>query len=279
MRPTVERMLPLYEAKMLDAYDHRNADVTKSVTASKRQNQPRYLNETEHRNTHREALPLAWVREDVLPPDLPEWLTGFSDVTSATNERTVRSAALPRAAVGHTYPLYFGRQRAVLLAVLNTFVFDYCARQKVAGLHLTYTYVMQLPVPPLAVFGAPCPWDPEWIVADWIRTRVTALSVTSTSLTQMAVELTGKPVIHEWYLGARKGLLAELDGTMFHLYGVSRDDVDYIMESFPIVKRKDIAAFGSYRTKELIMEAYDAMQAAIESGYPYQSPFETEEQS
>ena len=27
---TVERMLPLYEAKMLDAYDHRDADVYKS---------------------------------------------------------------------------------------------------------------------------------------------------------------------------------------------------------------------------------------------------------
>ena len=49
------------------------------------------------------------------------------------------------------------------------------------------------------------------------------------------------------------------------------------METFPIVKRKDEAEFGSYRTKELILEVYDAMQAAIEAGCAYQSPFEMEQ--
>ena len=34
----------------------------------------------------------------------------------------------------------------------------------------------------------------------------------------------------------------ELDALYFHLYGIARDDVDYIMETFPIVKRKDIEA-------------------------------------
>lgn len=36
----------------------------------------------------------------------------------------------------------------------------------------------------------------------------------------------------------------ELDAAYFHLYGIARDDVDYIMETFPIVKRKDVAAHG-----------------------------------
>ena len=63
---------------------------------------------------------------------------------------------------------------------------------------------------------------------------------------------------------------AELDAAYFHLFGIEREDVDYI----PIVKRKDEAAFGSYRTKELILEAYDAMQAAIVSGVPYASPLD-----
>ena len=44
------------------------------------------------------------------------------------------------------------------------------------------------------------------------------------------------------------------------------------MDTFPIVKRKDEAKFGSYRTKELILEIYDAMQAAIDGGYEYASP-------
>ena len=42
-------------------------------------------------------------------------------------------------------------------------------------------------------------------------------------------------------------LRAELDAAFFPLYGVDREGADYIMETFPIVKRKDIAAHGSFR--------------------------------
>jgi hypothetical protein len=38
-----------------------------------------------------------------------------------------------------------------------------------------------------------------------------------------------------------------------------RDAVAYIMETFPIVKRKDIEKYGSYRTKNAILEVYDEM--------------------
>jgi len=47
--------------------------------------------------------------------------------------------------------------------------------------------------------------------------------------------------------------------------------VDYIMETFPIVKRKDIAAYGEYRTKRMILEIYDAMAKAMRTGVPYES--------
>jgi hypothetical protein len=66
-------------------------------------------------------------------------------------------------------------------------------------------------------------------------------------------------------------LRCELDAAYFHLYGIARDDVDYIMETFPIVKRKDVAAHGEYRTKRVILEIYDAMQQAMDSGQPYQT--------
>ena len=66
----------------------------------------------------------------------------------------------------------------------------------------------------------------------------------------------------------------ELDALFFHLYGIERDDVDYIMETFPIVKRKDMAEHGEYRTKRMILEIYDAMADAEKSGLPYRSPFD-----
>lgn len=63
----------------------------------------------------------------------------------------------------------------------------------------------------------------------------------------------------------------ELDAAYFHLYGIERDDVDYIMETFPIVKRKDEAKYGTYRTKEVILDIYDQMKKAMDTGKPYQT--------
>jgi hypothetical protein len=64
---------------------------------------------------------------------------------------------------------------------------------------------------------------------------------------------------------------AELDAAFFHLYGIDRDDVDYIMETFPIVKRRDIQQYGTFRTKDLILKIYDIMAEAIRVGTPYQT--------
>jgi hypothetical protein len=47
--------------------------------------------------------------------------------------------------------------------------------------------------------------------------------------------------------------------------------VDYILETFPIVKRKDEQAHGAYRTKRVILDIYDAMQQAMETGMTYQT--------
>jgi len=62
-----------------------------------------------------------------------------------------------------------------------------------------------------------------------------------------------------------------LDAAFFHLYGVAQDDVDYIMETFPIVKRKHEEKYGDFRTKLLILDTYDPMQNAIGGGEPYQT--------
>ena len=43
------------------------------------------------------------------------------------------------------------------------------------------------------------------------------------------------------------------------------------METFPIVKRKDEQKCGEYRTKNSILQIYDAVPAAIRTGQPYQT--------
>jgi hypothetical protein len=75
-----------------------------------------------------------------------------------------------------------------------------------------------------------------------------------------------------WSRERRKFLRCEVDGLFFHLYGMSRDEVVHVMDSFPIVQRKDNAEFGEYRTKRLILEVFDAIRSAIDTGMAYESP-------
>jgi hypothetical protein len=46
------------------------------------------------------------------------------------------------------------------------------------------------------------------------------------------------------------------------VFGLSRDEVDFILDTFPIVKESDVARYGDYRTKLLVLEYYDAMTPA-----------------
>jgi hypothetical protein len=98
-------MTPLYQGMMASFYDHRAADVIRSETAQKRQNQPRYLTSSDHKDADRLAIPMYWVDRRELPDERLEWLVGFSDVTSPTNERTLVPYGLPSVAVGHKVPL------------------------------------------------------------------------------------------------------------------------------------------------------------------------------
>ncbi len=55
------------------------------------------------------------------------------------------------------------------------------------------------------------------------------------------------------------------------MFPTTRDAVDYIMDTFPIVRKKDENAHGSYRTKDTILAIYDQMADAGRTGQPYQT--------
>ncbi|MFQ3674573.1 MAG: hypothetical protein SNJ83_13355, partial [Aggregatilineales bacterium] len=93
----------------------------------------------------------------------------------------------------------------------------------------------------------------------FIVPRVLELTYTAWDLQPFArdVGYAGPPFI--WDEERRFLMRCELDALYFHLYQIPRADVDYIMETFPIVKRKDEAAHGAYRTKQVILDMYDQM--------------------
>ena len=75
-----------------------------------------------------------------------------------------------------------------------------------------------------------------------------------------------------WDEERRFQLRAELDAAFFHLYGVGRDDAEYILNTFPIVENRDIAKHGEPRTRRLVLECYDALANAAATGQSYLSP-------
>jgi hypothetical protein len=71
------------------------------------------------------------------------------------------------------------------------------------------------------------------------------------------LDYNGQPF--EWDPERRRRLRAELDAACFHLYGLDRTEAEYVMETFPIVRRKDEATHGEFLTKRLILEQFDEL--------------------
>jgi N-6 DNA Methylase len=272
-----EQMLPLYEAKMIRYYDHR-------LGTYEGQTEAQAAVGTLPRPTHDQqddpdfaVLPRYWVAKEQVDERLADrwdrdWLLGWRDIARSTDERTMICAVMPRAAIGHVLPLVFPTGEADLLAACwSSFVFDYVGRQKMAGTHLTYFIIKQLPVPKPDSFSLPARWSGNFGLADWIKARVLELSYTTYDMMAFAGDLGNDGPPFRWDEERRFALRAELDAAFFHVYGIERDDVDYIMETFPIVKRRDTERHGSFRTREMILRVYDAMSEAARSGHAYQT--------
>jgi hypothetical protein len=256
--------LPLYEGKMMKQFDHRGADVIKSETAVTRQSQPKAIPANEKAEVSRVAFPMYWVSEANVQARVGDrsFLIGFSNVTSSTNVRTMIASYLPRCGVGNSMPLISSslgpHAELMLVAIFNSYIFDYISRMKVAGLNFTFGYLKQIAVPlPRQLAEGRTPWDDGWY--EFIIPRVLELVYAAIDLTPLASKLGYDGPPFAWDEERRFWLRAELDAAFFHLYGIAHDDVDYIMETFPIVKRKDIATHGTYRTKEAILSIYEEM--------------------
>ena len=218
-----------------------------------------------------------WVDKAVVSDrcgSLPRWCLVVKDITSATNERTAIAAILPGAALTDSVPWLANALspglNSCLLANLNAFALDFVARQKVAGLHLRGHYLAQFPLLTPAVYIQDVSWDAHVSCLEaWVLPRVLELIYTAGDLQPFATDCGYDGPPFRWDEERRFLLRCELDAAYFHLYGIGRDDVAYILETFPIVKRKDEQAHGEYRTKRVILDIYDAMQQAMETGTPY----------
>jgi hypothetical protein len=204
--------------------------------------------------------------ERLISKRTPKWLLGFRRVARPTDERTAIFAVIPLFAAGDSIFLLssaFPDNESLLVANTSSFVFDYAVRQKLGGTNMSFFYAQQFPVQPPSSYS---PADANFVVP-----RVHELSATSKEIINFAGGKVSTGVLARWDDGRRFLLRCELDAFYFRHYCIPRGDVDYIMDTFPIVRRKDEQQFGEYRTKRVILEIYDAMVDADHTGLAYQT--------
>ena len=262
-----QTFLPLYEAKMVQAFDHRAAGVVVESANWMRQGQTDTTSPVAHQNPEFAVQPRWWVEDAEVARVLgdrvrPTYLC-YKDVTSPTNQRTMIAAMIPHSAVVNSAPLVLlgddigARQACCLLGNLNSLPLDFVARQKVGGVHLNFFIVEQLPLFPPDRYGDRCPWDKRRTLERWISDRVLKLTCTADDMRPLAEAAGFDPPVHKWNASEREALTAELDAAFFLLYRIGRDDVEYILSTFSGTKRSRDAARELFPVETSVLDAYD----------------------
>jgi len=257
---------------MVQMFDHRAADVVINSANLHRAAQPEAIATAAKERTDRYPLPQFFVDAKETAANPYEWALGFKEITAPTNARTMIATFMPGVGFGNKVPLLVpqtllprqaARAMALLAANLNSFAFDFVLRQKLQGQTVNLFILEQLPVI--------APEHFETLIggvkiADFIRDQVLHLSYTAHDLAPFARELgyvhadsrVKPPLV--WNDDDRRARLAALDGLFMHLYGLAEDDAAYILDTFPIVRAQDEAAFGRFRTKDDVLAQLRAIQ-------------------
>lgn len=278
--------VPLYEGKMIWHYNHHYANWP---TEGERPNTVPTPTLEQLANPYDTPMPWYWIPQEEVENRLVKvdakdniiwewthkWLIGFRDITNSTNERTFIVSPIPDAeGVGNSATLLFVERGtmpgALLLGMMSSLVFDYTTRQKIGGSHASISFVKQFPVLTTEQVSA------SGYEQDIVE-RVTRLCWFNHDLDGWMEELREEcppeydlpeePVI--WNEGQRAVWQAELDAIFAHLYGLTTENLRYILdpedvcgkgcinETFRVLKERELRELGEYRTKRLVMEAWN----------------------
>lgn len=261
-------VLPLYEAKMIWHFDHRWASASESAEG--------LVDSESKRDSLFEVNPRFYVEQASVDEKLDgrswnrDWLYVFRNISDSRNERTFVSAVIPKSAVGNSATILTISQQyiskiACLVANADCLVFDYAVRQKVPAMNVNAFMVDQFPFLTPDFFGRNS--------VEFITNRVLELTYTSHTLAPFAHDLGYEGPPFTWDENRRAQLRADLDAFYARAYSLSRDELRYILdpadakgadypsETFRVLKDKENRQFGEYRTRRLVLEAWDRMEA------------------
>jgi len=219
--------------------------------------------------------PLA-IASALLARKQPRWLMGWRDICRSTDDRTVIASVFPRVGVGHTIRVLYldvpPKQAAAFIACTSSLSFDYVGRQLIGSTHLTVETLKQLPV-----------ISPESFTSQdlaFISSRILELTNTSHSMSKWGYDLGYSGPPFAWDETRRAYLKAELDAFFAQKYNLTRDELCYVLdpqdvkgtaypsETFRVLKTKELAQFDEYRTRRLVLDAWDRLTASNISAKP-----------
>ncbi len=290
--PSSEGFFKVYEGEYFQAYDHRYASCENRVV------RPTTL--LEKSDPYFRANTLYWVNRiecktkwEELSGVFPKWFVALRRQASTTNETTSISTILPISGAEGSVSCFYGQGLNSLIGGLlsscfNSYTFNYLLRLRQGGANVSKSIYEQLPI--YEMFGCIVDGRRDDRASEEILHLFLELVYTSTELKSFAEDCgyDGPPFI--WDEERRFEIKCELDARYFHLYLGSQSNwqfqgtpellsylptphhaIEYIMDTFPIVKRKDEREFGEYRTKRRILEIYDQMTHCLATNTEYRS--------
>lgn len=268
-------LVPLYEGKLFWQFDHRFASFCYSEQGDLLDVQDVDLVQKQDRALM--IVPRYWVRREHASVRLAEkgwtksWVLASRNLARATDARTFVVSVLPsNYALGHSATVILpdvnsDEIAACLFAAFNSLVVDYILRIKQSGANVSMFFVKQLPILPPEAFK---PEDVEFIAS-----RVAMLTRTADDIN--AVWLTEYPAYTFQEPHERLKIRAELDAYIAKMYGLTREELRYILDpsdvmgpdhpsvTFPGLKKKETELYGEYLTQRLVLEAYDKLVSGV----------------
>ena len=284
-----EIYVPVYEGKMIWFYNHHYGSWP---TGGSRPSSIPNVPITELKDPSSSILPWYWTPVKDVAEKLKKvnndgkiiwewnhsWLLGYRKISNATNERTFVASIIPLPNGTGDSIIYVmvdnTIQSAILQGMFSSLTFDYVSKQKMGGSNMSNFITKQLPVLTLDQI----PYDLQWNIVK----HVVQLCYFNHDLDGWAEEMWDEmndaqraelpqlgdkqPFIYD--PDRRAVLQAELDAIFAHLYGLTTDELRYILdpedicgegcinETFRVLKDNETRQFGEYRTKRLVLEAW-----------------------
>jgi hypothetical protein len=254
--------LPVFEGRMVDQFDYR----AKAYRSGR--GRAAVWDEIPFSNADKAIVPQWRLPEGNIPKKVGDrvwrYRIGWCDVTGARNERSLIASLIPPGTIcGHSlptlvYPDGFEWAYCVWLAVANSFCVDYLARKRVT-LHVSQSILDSLPFP-------------RYSIDDPLVGRLAPLVLKLTCTGSEMIDFWNSMAPHGWCAttpigtvptaalidpGERAKARAEIDAIVAkQIYGLSVDDCSYVLDQFPVLEKRDRKLYGSYATKERILDEY-----------------------